>query len=298
LIPLRSGDEVVGLLQLNDTRRERFTLDMIRFFEEIGASIGIGMARIQAEESLMKHRHHLEDLIQTRTAELREANRELLLQIEERKCLERQILDISEREQRRLGRELHDSLGQQLAGVSFLTKVVEKKLAAKSAEEASDVVEITRLVKQAMDQTRQLARGMHPIGLAEIGLTTSLEELAGRMETMFHVHCVFKYDEPFEMEDPSMAIHLYRIAQEAITNAIKHGMTENIQLELACKRDKSVLTVENDGLDFPTDIEKNGTGMGLQIMAHRADIIGATLDIHKAAEGGTIVTCSVPTKKC
>jgi len=292
LIPLRSGDEIVGLLQLNDTRRERFTPKMISFFEGIGTSIGIGMARIQAEADLMKHRHHLEELVRTRTAELTQANKKLRQEIEERKRLEKEILEISERERRRFGQELHDSLGQQLAGVSFLTKVVEKKLAARSAEETPNVAEITKLVKQAIDQARNLARGMHPVGLEEGGLMTSLQELAGRMQKLFHVHCTFKHDKSIEVADPSMAVHLYRITQEAITNAIKHGKTKNIQVELARQGDESVLTVKNDGLDFPADFEARGPGMGLQIMDHRADIIGATLDIHKAAGGGTIMTCS------
>jgi signal transduction histidine kinase len=89
-----------------------------------------------------------------------------------------------------------------------------------------------------------------------------------------------------------MATHLYRITQEAITNAVKHGKTKNIHIELSQKRNKSALKIENDGLDFPEEFEARGTGMGLQIMDHRADIIGASLDIYKAGEGGTIVTCS------
>ncbi len=93
-----------------------------------------------------------------------------------------------------------------------------------------------------------------------------------------------------------MATHLYRITQEAITNAIKHGKTKNIHIELGQKRDKSVLKVENDGLDFPEESVARGTGMGLQIMDQRADIIGASFNIHKAAEGGTIVTCSFSNK--
>jgi len=94
-----------------------------------------------------------------------------------------------------------------------------------------------------------------------------------------------------------VATHLYRITQEAITNAIKHGKAKPIQVELARRKDDLVLTVENDGLDFPAEFEARGTGMGLQIMDHRADIIGASLDIHRAAEGGTMVICSFPDKR-
>jgi signal transduction histidine kinase len=250
--------------------------------------------RKQAEEDIKNYRHHLEELVQTRTAELTRANKKLQQEIDERRRLEKEIQEISERERKRLGHELHDSLGQQLAGISLLSKVVEKKLRAKSAKEATDVAEIIELVKQAMDQTRDLARGMHPVDLEEGGLAMSLQELAKRTENLFHIRCTFKYDESCEIDAPLMAVHLYRITQEAITNAVKHGKTKNIQIELVRRREGSVLTVKNDGLDFPKVFTARGPGMGLQIMGHRADIIGASLDIHKAAEGGTIVACSFP----
>ncbi|MHC4557041.1 MAG: MEDS domain-containing protein [Planctomycetota bacterium] len=400
LIPLRSGDEIIGLLQLNDTRRGRFTPEMVRLFEEIGASIGIGMARIRAErevenlakfpsenpypvlriakdgtilyantagsellvnwsckvgeqapgrwqqdilrilksglsedlevvcknrifsliiapvtnagyvnvygiditerkhaeEDLRKYRHHLEDLVQTRTVELTQANKQLLQEIEERKRLEKEILNISEREQRRIGRELHDSIGQQFTGIAFMMKVLEQKLATKLPDEATDAAEITKLVSQAMDQTRGLAKGLHPVDLDANSLTPALQELTATTENMFSIHCAFKCDKPVLIDDAELATHLYRITQEAITNAIKHGKAKNIRVELDRERDKSVLTVENDGLDFPEEFEARGTGMGLQIMDHRADIIGASLDIHKATKGGTIMTCSFPNK--
>jgi signal transduction histidine kinase len=400
LVPLRSGNEIVGLLQLNDTRRGRFTPEIVRFFEEIGASIGIGMARIRAEreienlakfpsenpcpvlriakdgtvlyantagsrllgncgctvgkrapehwhqhirrilesglsedietvcnnrvfslimapvmdaryanvygiditerkhaeEDLREYRHHLENLVQTRTAELTEANKKLLRQIEERKRLEKEILNVSEREQRRIGRELHDSIGQQFTGIAFMTKVLEQKLATKLPDEAADATEIKKLVNQVMDQTRGLAKGLHPIDLDAGSLTAALRELAATTENLFGVECTLKCDEPVPIDDAEVATHLYRITQEAVTNAVKHGEAKNIQVELARKKDKSVLTVENDGLDFPEELEARDTGMGLQIMDHRADIIGASLDIHRAAGGGTIVTCLFPSK--
>ncbi|MBW7991256.1 MAG: PAS domain S-box protein [Planctomycetes bacterium] len=400
LIPLRSGDEIVGLLQLNDTRKGRFTSEMVRFFEETGASIGIGLTRIQAEqevenlarfpsenpypvmriskdstvlyanaagsellgnwgckvgtqapehwqenilrtlksgqnesleatcrdrifsltiapvtdsgyanvygtditdrkhaeENLRNYRQQLEDLVQTRTSELTEANKKLLLEIEGRKHLEKEILNISEREQKRIGQELHDSIGQQFTGIAFLTKVLEQKLTDKLPDEAADAAEIKKLVNQAMDQMRRLARGLHPVDLDADSLTSALQELAATTENLFGIRCTFKYDKPIQIDDTEVATHLYRITQEAITNAIKHGKTKNIHIELGQNRDKSVLKVENDGLDFPEEFEAIGTGMGLQIMDHRADIIGASLDIHKAAEGGTIVTCSFSNK--
>ncbi len=253
--------------------------------------------RKQAEEDLRKHRQHLEELVQARTAELTEANRKLLQEIEERKRLEKEILNISEQEQQRIGRELHDSIGQQFTGIAFMMKVLEQKLATKLSDEAADASEITKLVKQAMDQTRGLVKGLHPVDLDAGSLMSALQEFATSTQNLFGICCTFKCDKPIPIDDAAVAVHLYRITQEAVTNAIKHGGAKNIQIGLTYGRDKSVLTVKNDGLDFPKRFEKRGTGMGLQIMDHRVDIIGGSLDIHKASEGGTIVTCTFPNKR-
>jgi len=252
--------------------------------------------RKHAEEHLEKNRQQLEELVHIRTAELTETNKKLLLEIEGRKHLEKEILNISEREHKRIGQELHDGIGQQFTGIAFLTKVLEQKLTEKLPDEATDAAEIKKLVNQAMDQMRSLARGLYPVDLDAGSLTSALQELAATTENLFGIHCTFKYDKPIQIDDAEVATHLYRITQEAITNAIKHGKTKNIHIESGQKRDKSVLKIKNDGLDFPKEFGSRGTGMGLQIMDHRADIIGASLDIHKAPEGGTIVTCSFPTK--
>ena len=244
----------------------------------------------------MKYRQHLEELVETRTGELTQANKQLLQEIEIRKRLEKEILNISERERRKIGQELHDSLGQQLTGVAFMTKVLEQKLAKKSLDEAVDVTKIATLVNQATEQARGLARGLDPVDLDTGTLMSALQELATSTETLFGIHCTFKCDKRVRIDNPEVAVHLYRITQEAITNAIKHGKAKNIRIDLACDRDKSVLTVRNDGIDFPKEFEARGTGMGLQIMDHRVDIIDGSLDIRKGPKGGTIMTCTFPSK--
>ena len=248
--------------------------------------------RRRAEESLMEYRHHLEELVQTRTSELTQANEKLMQEIEGRKRLEKEILNISEREQRRIGRELHDSIGQQFTGIAFMMKVLEQKLAEKLPDEVTDAEEIKNLVNQAMDQTRGLARGLQPIDLDSGSLAAALQELANTTERMFGIRCDLKCDEFVSIDNAETATHLYRITQEAITNAIRHGQTRNIQVQFACRAGKSILTIENDGLDFPEKLDTKNSGMGLQIMDHRADIIGASLEINKSPEGGTIVTCA------
>ncbi|MHC4483045.1 MAG: sensor histidine kinase, partial [Planctomycetota bacterium] len=223
--------------------------------------------------------------------------KQLLQEIDARRRLEKEILNISERERRRIGQELHDSLGQQLTGIGFMTKVLEQKLAAKSPNEATDVAEIAKLVNQATDQARGLSKGLHPVDLEAGTLMLALQELATTTKSVFGIRCTFECDKRVKIENPEVAIHLYRIAQEAITNAIKHGGAKNVQIGLARRRDKSVMTVKSDGLDFPKEFEARGTGMGLQIMDHRVDIIGGSLDIRKGSKAGTVVTCTFPNEK-
>lgn len=254
-------------------------------------------SRKQAERDLRTYREHLEDLVRARTADLTNTNEQLLQEIERGKRLEQEILNISDREQRRVGRELHDSLGQQLTGIGFMTKALEQKLAAKSADNAAEVRQINKLVKQAMEQARDLARGLHPVDLDAGGLVSSLQELAEATQKLFRIRCTFKCDKFGELESTGVAVHLYRLTQEAITNAIKHGKTKDVQIDLVWGKDESTLTVKNDGLDFPREFEVKGRGMGLQIMNHRVNILCGSLDIHKADDGGTIVICKFPNKK-
>ncbi len=148
-----------------------------------------------------------------------------------------------------------------------------------------------------MEQARDLARGLLPIDLGAGGLVSSLGELAEATQKLFGIRCTFKYDQPIDLENAEVATHLYRMTQEAITNAIKHGKAKNIQMLLAYGQDESTLTVHSDGLDFPQASRTRGKGMGLQIMSHRADIIGGSLDIRKADGGGTTVICRFPNLK-
>jgi len=259
---------------------------------------GIDMtARKQAEEDLRRYREHLEELVQERTEELTNANVLLRQEIEQRKKLEREILNISEQEQRRIGQELHDSLGQQLTGIAFMTQVLEQKLAKKSEPEAVDVAEISRLVNQATNQARGLAKGLHPVDLDSGSLVSSLQELASSTGQLFGIKCSFDCDRKVDLKQAHATVHLYRIAQEAVTNAIKHGRAKKIKIKLTRADGRAVLVIENDGRDFPKKFEKRGTGIGLQIMDHRVDLIGGELTIRKGPKGGTVITCSFPTEQ-
>jgi signal transduction histidine kinase len=219
---------------------------------------------------------------------------EVLRQITERRQLEKAVLEISDREQRRLGRELHDSVGQLLAGAGLMLKVLEQKLAPKSPSEASYAAKIAALVSKTTDQTRHMSKGLSPLDIEVGGIKSAFEELASNTED-FGVSCEFEYDGNVAPGDIDAAKHVYRIAQEAIANAIKHGKARHIHIRLAGDGKWATLTVRNDGRDFPEG-EDDGHGMGLKIMHYRTRLIDGSLTVEKAAEGGTIVSCVFPNK--
>jgi PAS domain S-box-containing protein len=245
----------------------------------------------KAERQIRELNQQLEKRVLERTRELTEANRQLRDEFERRRRLEREVLEISEREQRRIGRELHDSLGQQLTGIAIMSKVLEQNLQRQSVTEAVDAKEIAQLINQAVEETRQLARGLHPIGLDESGLAAALEALVVTTQKLFGISCRLRCQTLVPVRDATTAVHLYRIAQEAITNAIRHGAPQNILVELRDRQGRATLTITNDGRHFPTQLPQHG-GMGLQVMSHRAEMIDGVLDVRPIPTGGTRVTCT------
>ncbi len=239
---------------------------------------------------IRKLNEQLEHRVAERTAELTEANRHLQNEMQRRKRLEKEILEISEREQTRIGRELHDSLGQQLTGIAIMGKVLQQRLAAQSPGEAARAGELARLISQAIEETRQLSRGLHPVAMDENGLMTALQSLATTAQSMSGVACSFRCEKPVLVNDVSTAVHLYRIAQEAVSNAIRHGKAKRISISLVAKRNRATLSIVNDGRRFPKRLPRK-RGMGLQVMGYRAEVIGGILNIQQEPTGGTRVTC-------
>ena len=214
----------------------------------------------------------------------------VLHDITERRLLERGILTAVEKEQQRLGRDLHDGLCQLLTTAKYKTSLLERKLARKTAVSPNEAGAIERQLNEAIQQAYSLAQGLSPVKVMGRGLMAALEELAASVENAFEVRCVCDFPEPLAVPDHAVANHLYRIAQEAIQNAIKHGKTKNIRVKLKQVRGGIELEVENDGVGFPREAGRPG-GMGLGNMKARAGIIGAALDIRRGKRGGTIVTC-------
>jgi PAS domain S-box-containing protein len=215
------------------------------------------------------------------------------IDITERKHLEKTILEVSGREQRRIGQDLHDGLGQHLTGIAFMSKVQEQKLMEKSMPEAGDAAKIVKLVNEAIYKTRELARGLLPVVSDARGLMSALQQWASEVEDLFGVSCRFQCVTPVLIHDDTVATHLYYIAREAVNNAIKHGHGSQIVICLAADEEQGVLTIADNGSGI-ADIPANNPGMGRHLMNYRARVVAGSLEIQRIATGGTIVTCSFP----
>lgn len=249
--------------------------------------------RTKAEDEIRRLNSELEDGVKRRTAALTKANDELRREISARHRLEREILEISEREQQRIGQDLHDDLGQRLVGIAYLCQALANSLAARSDPEALYAGKITELLKNALSLTRSLARGLHPVALKSGGLVAALGDLAERTSEIFQIHCLFAGPANEPALPYTAATHLYRIAQEAVTNAVNHGGAAEIGIDLSSASGDWVLAIRDNGRGMPR-LNPRRTGMGLRIMKYRADVIGAVLSIENPPSGGTLITCSLP----
>jgi two-component system, LuxR family, sensor kinase FixL len=207
--------------------------------------------------------------------------------------LEREILAISERERRRLGHDLHDDLCQQLACIEFLSQRLAMDLASRSATSAPQAREIAHMAQRVMTQTRELARGLYPVRLEAQGLADALRELTAATRKVFRCDCRFRCNPPVLILNHTVAIHLFRIAQEAVSNALKHGKARRIDLRLAAHGHSVALAVTNNGASMPLTLPRR-TGMGLRIMRYRAEVMGGQLIVEPRPHGGTRVVCTVP----
>jgi two-component system, NarL family, sensor histidine kinase UhpB len=208
----------------------------------------------------------------------------------ERKRLEEEILQIGEREQRRMGQDLHDGICQHLTGIELKSQSLADILEKKSKPQAAQAEAIAGHVREVLSQVRSLARGLSPFILEAEGLTSALRELAAGTEKLFGVKCNFGSDAAVSISDQAVATHLYRIAQEAVTNAIKHGKAGAVEISLTNTDGKTLLSVSDNGIGFKP-AAATGVGMGLRTMQYRAGIIGAALLVQAQAKGGTRVIC-------
>ena len=263
---------------------------------KIIAIIGIGvdltdLRRIQ--DALCLARNELELKVQERTAELVATNAALLREMTERQSLEARILKIAEDERLRIGQDLHDGLCQQLAGITYLCSVAKDRLVQKAPDEVVKLNHIIQLLRETNDQARSVARGLYPVSLQPDGLMVALQRLVGQFKLFYPMAIQFDCPGKVLINDNAVATHLYRIAQEAMSNAAKHSKGTEISIRLEDLGDSIMLTVQDDGQGLP-DNRQQANGMGLETMHYRARSTGANLKIKSAPNQGTVLTCNLP----
>jgi PAS domain S-box-containing protein len=214
------------------------------------------------------------------------------IDITERKRLEKIILNDNEMERNKIGQNLHDGLGQHLAGIIFKCDILKMKLEEKDRDEAGDTEEIIAMVSDAIDQTRELARGLCPVDRQAGGLIAALEELCANAEERHSVNCIFKKEGDVTFSGAIESSHLYYIAREAVNNAVKHGKAKNIIIKLKNQNHTFTLEITDDGSGFDKGAH-NGQGTGLSIMQYRAWLAGGALSINSNTGGGTVISCMV-----
>ena len=213
--------------------------------------------------------------------------------LSETRRLEQEILRISDEERRSIGQDLHDGLGQMLTGMALISQSLARRLAAQGRPEARELEELTELIRQADRQARTLARGLIPVELEANGLQAALYRLTRQTEALFGIRCRFEAEKDVPVADNMVATHLYRIAQEALNNAVRHGRAQTITVTLAADDEALHLWVRDDGVGIPEKLPET-SGMGLRIMHYRARLLGGHLEVRRRKEGGTEVHAAVP----
>ena len=213
--------------------------------------------------------------------------------ITDRVELEREILIAGEQERERVSRNLHDGLGQELTGISLRLQGLSEELAGEQSPHAQEIDDLTAMVQDSIAEIRRVAHDLAPSFLAEVGLGAALSALADELTKHSEVTCVVNYSVDQDLQDHEIAVNLYRIAQESINNALKHGSPQKIELNVGCDKDSLLLEVLDDGSGIPSQPDR-AEGLGLKSMHYRARMLHGHLDVAPRTDGGTRVLCSCP----
>ncbi len=214
---------------------------------------------------------------------------EMFADVSERRRLEREVLEAAAREQRRIGQELHDDLGQQLTAVAAFAEMIEEKLEAGDSTLHKYAFQMNKMLREARESARRLSHQLSPVSIPGPSLSIALERLAARTEKAFGIRCSLRGGGAEVADD--VAFQLYRIAQEAINNAVKHAAPQTVTIDFARRKSRVVLRIEDDGKGIPENAAAVG-GWGLRTMQYRADVIGASLEVkRRSRKGGTTIAC-------
>ena len=289
--PICFGKDLLGVMEFLSPEIREPDEDLLKTFASIGSQIGQFIQRKRAEEALQESKKLLEQIVRRRTKALRMANVELKNEIEHRKGLEGEILAVSDREQQRLGQELHDGLCQHLTAIAFMARSVALRLKNHRVIDANDIDKIAELVNNAATDTRTLSRALHRVDIDAAGLVTALQDLVDR--EIWKIPCRLHAKPSFHIKDDAVAAQLYCIAREAVINANKHAQAREIVIRLERSKQEMVLRVTDDGVGFAIE-GRSKHGLGYHIMNYRAQQIGGRLKIERPKKGGTCVSCYFP----
>jgi DNA-binding LacI/PurR family transcriptional regulator/signal transduction histidine kinase len=291
LEPLVYQDEALGYFLLSGGVGDTAVYDTLR--EQLSSALKGALLL----EQVRTHERRLEAEVARRTAELTRTNRSLTREVRRRRLLEGEVLEVSNRTMQRIGQDLHVDLSQHLAGIAMLVSVYRAGIAAADPAAAAPLDQIGGLLADSIARAKQIARGLYPAGLAEHGLSAAVEELVSAARQSYSAHVEFRAAPDFSLADTDRAAQVYRIVQEALTNALKHSRAERVEVVLSREGgsgDGTLLAeVIDNGVGRTASRGKNGSGMGLRIMRYRAESAGAELSIEDL-QPGTRVCCRVP----
>ncbi|MGH8099777.1 MAG: ATP-binding protein [Chthoniobacterales bacterium] len=255
----------------------------------------VDLSERKATEAALREAHEmLEQRVRERTSELSAANRALRDEISRRKGLEGQILEISDREQQRIGQEIHDGLCQHLTGVAFMARGTALRLKNHRVIDVADLEKLAELVNEGVTEARNISRGLHRLEIDSASLLAALRDLVAR--EIWKTRCRLEVKTEVNLHDDAVASHIYRLLREAVINAHKHAQAREIVVEIKQFNGRTVFSVTDDGIGIHA-VSKNSRGLGFHMMKYRAEIIGARLKIESRKGGGTRVACYLPRSK-
>ena len=308
-IPLVTPDNyVLGSLCVIDNRPRTWSEEDLETLTDIAELV---MTEIELRQQLNKRKvveqslrlreselyalnQDLEERVQERTQELLDFSRRLEAEAINRKRLEQEVTRVAEAERQRIGQDLHDDLQQQLGAIAILSDMLHNQLQSDSSAHAQSMSQIRQLLEAAIESVRRLARSLSPVHVKQDGLAAALAQLAESMEMVSNISCRFEAEGTVAIHDDEIATHLYRIAQEACTNAFKYANPEMITISLVAQKERGTLRIEDDGVGIPDEALSEKKGMGLHTMLYRTNLIDGRLEVKKRKKKGTVVICEFP----